>query len=216
MPVDVAWYGHSCFRLNARGMPSIVMDPFDDGVGYEALSLRADVLTISHEHGDHCNRKAIRGRTKEICGPGEYEIGGLFITGVVTYHDAKKGADRGKNTIYFVDYGDAKFLHLGDLGQMPTEPQVESFDDVDVLFIPVGGGPTINAAQAAEVVSMLEPKIVVPMHYRTDAIKGSKLDSVTKFLKAMGSGSVEPVESLRVSKGELPDETTVMLLTYKH
>lgn len=215
MPVDVLWYGHSCFRLNARSMPAIMMDPFGEGMGYEVPSVRADVLTISHEHEDHCNRRAVRGGRKEICGPGEYEVGGVFITGHSTFHDGKKGSQRGRNTIYHIDYGDVTFLHLGDLGVVLSEAEIGDFD-VDVLFVPVGGGATINAAQAAEVVSIVEPKIVVPMHYQTPALKGAKLEKVNGFLKAMGADSPTPVETLRVVKSELPDQTKVILMEYQH
>lgn len=199
----------------SRGQPAVAMDPFDEGLGYEVPSLRADIVTISHEHSDHCNRSAVRGRPKVICGPGEYEIGGVFITGVTTYHDKEGGQERGKNTIFMVDFGDYRFLHLGDLGHIPSESQVGDFGDVDVLFVPVGGGPTINASQAAEIVSMLEPKIVVPMHYKTQAFKHD-LDPVDKFLKAMGTQALEPEEYLRVNSTDLSDETRIVLLEYQH
>jgi len=190
------------------------MDPYDDSIGYTLPALRANILTISHEHRDHCNRRGVRGRPKIICGPGEYEIGGVFITGIPTYHDGRRGSYRGKNTIYLIEFADLTLLHLGDLGHVPSQAQVGDLNDVEVLFIPVGGGPTINAAQATEVVSLLEPKIVIPMHYRTPVLK-VRLDPVGKFLKAMGSEKIQPVESLKVSRSSLPEETQVVLLEYK-
>jgi L-ascorbate metabolism protein UlaG (beta-lactamase superfamily) len=191
------------------------MDPYGEGLGYAVPTLRADIVTISHEHSDHCNQDAVRGRSyKLICGPGEYEIGGVFVTGVTTYHDDKDGKERGKNVIYMVDFGDVNFLHLGDLGHVPTESQIGDFGDVDVLFAPVGGGPTINASQASEVVSMIEPRVVIPMHYKTDLFEHD-LDSVEKFLKAMGTDEMEPLEFLRVNKSSLPEETQVVLLEYQ-
>ncbi len=214
MPVEIFWYGHSCFRLRGREA-AVVTDPYDESIGCQLpQSLRADILTISHEHPDHCNSRAVKGKPKVISGPGEYEINGVFITGISTYHDKKRGQLRGKNTIYLIEFEDLRACHLGDLGHIPSQAQVEALSDVELLFIPVGGGPTINAAEATEVVSLLEPKIVIPMHYGTRAIKLG-LDPVTKFLKAMGSDKIERLESLKASRSSLPEETQVVLLEQK-
>lgn len=214
MAVEITWYGHSCFRLVSRGEPSVVTDPYGEGIGYTLPALRADIVTISHEHSDHCHLQGVRGRPKVLCGPGEYEIGGVFITGISTYHDNVGGKQRGKNTMYLFEFSDLTLLHMGDLGHVLTQAEVAELDDVDVLFVPVGGGPTINGAQAAEVVSLLEPKIVIPMHYKTPAL-AFDLDPVSRFLKAMGSGKIAPVESFRASRSELREETRVVLLEYK-
>ncbi len=214
MPVEITWYGHSCFRMMSRGEPAVVTDPYEDTVGYTLPSLRADIVTVSHDHRDHNNHKAVRGRPHVISGPGEYEIGGVFVTGISTYHDRAQGGERGKNTIYLLEFSDLKVLHLGDLGHVPAQAQVGDLGTVDVLFVPVGGGPTINAAQAAEVVSLIEPKVVIPMHYKTDLVK-FELDPVDKFLKAMGVESVKPQELFRASSAELGEETQVVLLEYK-
>ena len=214
MPVEITWYGHSCFRMMSRGEPAVVTDPYEDAIGYTLPSLRADIVTVSHEHSDHCNHKAVRGRPHVICGPGEYEIGGVFVTGISTYHDRSQGGERGKNTIYLLEFSDLKVLHLGDLGHVPTQAQVGDLGNVDVLFVPVGGGPTINGAQAAEVVSLIEPKVVIPMHYKTDLLKFD-LDPADKFLKAMGVESVKPLEVFRAGSAELGEETQVLLLEYK-
>lgn len=211
MPVEITWYGHSCFRLVSRGEPTVVIDPYDEGIGLSVPTLRADVLAISHEHSDHCNRSAVRGKPKVLCGPGEYEIGGVFITGIATYHDEKQGKERGKNTMYLVEFQDLTVLHAGDLGHVPTQSQIGDLPDVDVLLLPVGGGPTIGASQAVEVVSLIEPKIVIPMHYRLPGLT-LKLDPVSRFLKAMGSEGGEPLESLRAGRVNLPEETQVVVL----
>ena len=178
-------------------------------------SLRADMVTVSHEHSDHANVQAVKGKPKVIAGPGEYEINGIFVVGISTFHDEKQGQERGKNTIYLIDFEDLRVCHLGDLGHVPTQAQVEDIADIDVLLLPVGGGPTINAAEAAEIVSLLEPKIVVPMHYGTPELAFT-LDPVDKFLKAMGSDDVQPIETLKLSRSDLPEETQVVVLDYKH
>jgi L-ascorbate metabolism protein UlaG (beta-lactamase superfamily) len=208
--MDITWYGHACFRLYQRGA-SVVTDPYEKSIGYELPRLRADIVTISHDHPGHRNAGPVRNKKLIITGPGEYEVRGVFITGIATFHDGKKGRTRGRNTIYLYDFDGLKICHLGDLGHIPSQAQVEALNSVDVLLIPVGGVSTLNAAQAAEMVSLLEPKLVVPMHYRLPSL-AFKLDPVSKFLKAMGLDDVSPQETLSVTKANLPDETQVILL----
>lgn len=212
--MEITWYGHSCFKMHIRGL-TIVTDPYDSSaIGYNLPRIKANVVTVSHDHPGHNYVRGIRGKPKVISGPGEYEIGGVFITGIPTFHDEKEGGKRGRNTTYLFDFDGLTACHLGDLGHVPTRSQVEILSDIDVLFIPVGGVSTISAAQAAEVVNVLEPKLVVPMHYKTKALK-IKLNTVQRFLKEMGLDELTPRESLRVSKNSLPEETEVVLLEYK-
>jgi len=153
-----------------------------------------------------------------INGPGEYEIGGVFITGISTSRsngEKKKKDDESKrNTLYLFDFDGLTVCHLGDLDHVPTQSQIEDLGSVHVALVPVGGGGGLNAAQAAEVISLLEPSIVIPMHYRTPAVS-LKLDPVSKFLKEMGLSSVKEEASLKVSRSSLPEETHVVLLDYK-
>ena len=212
--MEITWYGHACFRLRDRDI-TIVTDPYGEDVGYPIPRLRAHVVTVSHDHHDHNNVEAVKGDPLIIDGPGEYECRGVFITGIPTYHDSKKGQQRGSNTVFLFEFEDLAVCHLGDLGHVPTQAQVEALSDVAVLLIPVGSVYTIGAAQAAEVVSLLEPKIVIPMHHRTE-MGGSKLQSVRQFLKELGLSKVPTMESLKVTKSTLPEETQVMLLDYQH
>jgi len=211
--VDITWYGHSCFRLGERGV-TIVTDPPSDDMGYDRPRIRADVITVSHEHPGHNNRIGFRGGPRVFDGPGEYEVKGVFITGIATYHDGRRGATRGRNTVFLFEFGGITVCHLGDLGHVPTQTQVEALSDVNVLLIPVGGLHTIDAAKAAEVISLLEPNLVIPMHYKTPVEK-AKLHTVSKFLKEMGLASIPPVPELKVSKSSLPAETEVVLLDHK-
>ncbi|UCC65122.1 MAG: MBL fold metallo-hydrolase [Anaerolineae bacterium] len=208
--MDITWYGHACFRLYQRGA-SVVIDPYEKSIGYDLPRLRADIVTISHDHPGHRNTGPVRNKKLVISGPGEYEVRDVFITGIATFHDGKKGSARGRNTVYLYDFDGLKICHLGDLGHVPLQAQVEVLNSVDVLLIPVGGVSTINAAQAAEVVSLMEPGLVVPMHYRLPSL-AFKLDPVSKFLKAMGLDKVSPQETLSVTKSGLPEETQVVLL----
>lgn len=211
--MEINWYGHSCFRLRDRG-GVVVTDPYGKEMGYTLPRPRADIVTISHSHPGHNYVKGVKGSPKVIDGPGEYEIQGIFITGIASYHDRRKGRDRGKNTIYLFDFEGLTVCHLGDLGQVPTQSQVEDLSDIDILLVPVGSHTTINVAEASEVISLLEPRVVIPMHYRTEAMGKSPLDSVERFLKVMGVKGT-PQESLKVTKSTLPDDTQVVLLEHK-
>jgi L-ascorbate metabolism protein UlaG (beta-lactamase superfamily) len=210
--MEITWYGHSCFRLRGRE-GTVICDPFGKDSGYEWIRPRADIVTISHEHENHSQGQRVSGEPKIIHGPGEYEINNIFVTGLGSFHDNKKGAERGKNTIYLIEFDDLKLCHLGDLGHLPAEGQAEALSDVDVLFVPVGGTTALNGAQAAEVVSQLEPHIVVPMHYMTKAFAG-KLEGLEKFFKEMGTNGVEAQETLKLTKSTVPDETQVVVLKY--
>ncbi|HRJ76498.1 MAG TPA: MBL fold metallo-hydrolase, partial [Anaerolineales bacterium] len=195
--MEITWYGHSCFRLTERNYATVVTDPFDHKkVGYDALKLKAEIVTVSHDAPGHSNVDAVKGTTHTITGAGEFEIGGVFITAVQT--NSKKGKDKIRNTLYVFDYDGITVAHLGDLQEVPTQSEVEALGTVNVLLIPVGGGSSLNAAKASEVVSLIEPNIVIPMHYSTPATKVS-LDSLNKFLKEMGLGKTESQPSLKVT-----------------
>jgi L-ascorbate metabolism protein UlaG (beta-lactamase superfamily) len=209
--VDITWLGLSCFRI--RGSQAIIItDPFPPGLGYALGKQTADIVTVSHQHPSHSYDQGISGEHRLVKGPGEYEISGVLILGVTTYHDSVKGQSRGKNTIYLMEIDGVNVLHLGDLGHALNDQQAEEIGNVDVLLLPVGGVNTINAAMAAEVIRKLEPKVVVPMHYRTE--KGSSdLEPVENFLKEMGKTLVEPRPKLTLSRNSLPLTTEVVVLT---
>jgi L-ascorbate metabolism protein UlaG (beta-lactamase superfamily) len=173
------------------------------------------VVTISHEHPGHNNRVGFRGGPRFFDGPGEYEVKDVFITGITTYHDGRSGSVRGRNTVFVFEFDGVTICHLGDLGHVPTQSQVEALSAVDVLLIPVGGGHTIDASKASEVISLIEPRLVVPMHYKTKVEKAN-LETVTKFLKEMGLAPVPPQPELKVAKTSLPEDTQVVLLTFEH
>ncbi len=211
--MEINWLGHSCFRLKGKDI-TILTDPFDRASGYTLGKVSADVVTISHYAPDHSNVQAVGGDPKVVDGPGEYEIKGAFITGVATRRDSRKGIPNERNTAYLMEIDDLTVCHLGDLGETLTAEQVEELNSADVLLVPVGGKNTINAAQAAEVVSQIEPKIVVPMHFKTEDTT-LDLEPVAKFLREMGVPDTAPQSKLIVSKGSLPEEATVVLLDYK-
>jgi L-ascorbate metabolism protein UlaG (beta-lactamase superfamily) len=188
-------------------MPTIVADPYDhSSVGYRALKLKADIVTVSHDAPGHNFVKGVKGYEWDIRGPGEYEIGGIFITGVAT-NEGK--TDR--NLVYIYDYDGVTIGHLGDMPKVPTQTQVEAFGTVDVLLVPVGGGNALNAAKAAEVIALIEPGLVIPMHYKTPG-SSLKLPPLKQFLEEMGLTSAKAQPSLKVTQSSIPDETEVLVL----
>lgn len=211
--MEISWLGHACFRIKSKDAV-IVTDPYDKSVGYQLGKVSADIVTVSHGHFDHNNVAAIVGEPKLVSGPGEYEIKGVMITGIQTFHDAEHGKKRGKNTVYLIETEDLVVCHLGDLGHVPTAEQVEEMSNVDILMVPVGGNYTINAVQAAEVISLIEPRIVIPMHYKTEVVK-LEIDPVDKFLREMGIKSLQPQSKLTVNKSTLPAESQVAILDYR-
>ena len=214
--MEITWYGHSCFRMTERNMASVVTDPFDSkSIGYSPLKLKAEVVTVSHSAPGHNHVASVKGTSHVIEGPGEFEIGGVFITGVQTESGSgrKKSANGTQNTLYLFDYEGLTIAHLGDLRVVPTQTEIEALGTVNVALVPVGGGGGLNAAKAAEVISLLEPNLVIPMHYSTPAAKLS-LDSPNKFLKEMGLAKQASQPSLKVSRSGLPDETHVVVLDY--
>ncbi len=211
--MEITWLGHSCFRLKSKDA-TLITDPYDKNVGYKLGRPAADIVTVSHQHPDHNAVSEISGEPKVIEGPGEYEIKGVMIVGIQTFHDSEGGKKRGKNTSYMIQMDDVQVCHLGDLGHVPTAEQVEEMSNVDILFIPVGGNYTINAAQAAEVISLIEPKIVIPMHYKTDVVK-AEIDTLDKFAREMGLKSTQTQPKLSVTKTTLPAEQQIVVLEYR-
>lgn len=211
--MEITWYGHSCFQLTERNFATVVTDPFDSKiVGYEALKLKADIATISHDAPGHNFGDAVKGTTHILTGPGEFEIGGVFITAVQT--DAGKKKERIRNTVFVFDYDGITVAHLGDLQQIPSQSEIELLGTVNVALVPVGGGNSLNAAKAAEILSMLEPNLVIPMHYETPDSK-IKLEPLNKFIKEMGLSKPESQASLKVTRSSLPAETHVVVLDYQ-
>jgi L-ascorbate metabolism protein UlaG (beta-lactamase superfamily) len=215
--MEITWYGHFCFRMMERGMAAVVCDPFDHKiVGYDPLKLRADIVTVSTDNSEHNFTSAVKGDPHLITGPGEFEIGGVFITGVQTNGHARKSEDTPRNTLYVFDYNGLTVAHFGQIDRVPTQAEVEALGPVNIALIPVGDVTSLNAAKAAEVISLIEPNIVVPMHYATDGSQ-VKLDELNKFLKEMGISESEHVSVLKMtSSTTLPDETRVIVLDYQH
>lgn len=216
--MEIIFLGHSCFRI--RGKTAVlVTDPFESYIGFKLPKISADIVTISHDHRDHNNKEAVSGTAKTkkpfvISGPGEYEIAGVSIFGVRTFHNAAKGSKRGANAVYLINLDGMRIVHLGDLGHKLTESQLEEVNGADILIIPVGGTYTLNAKEAVEVIGQVEPKIIIPMHYRLPGLT-IKLAPVEEFLKEIGVKAIKPIPKLTISKDRLPEEREVVVLKKK-
>lgn len=207
--MDITWYGHSCFRLAERGSISLVTDPYSPEIGLPPLKLKGDVVTISHERPGHSYVDAVKPANSVLRGPGEYEVGGVFITGLAMHAVDEDRSHR--NVGYLIQYGSLSVLHLGDLAHVPDQSLIEALGEVNVLLIPVGGGSSLRASTAAEVIALIEPNYIVPMHYMLPELT-VLLDPVDKFLKEMGVSRVQEEDILKVTVGSLPEQPQVVLL----
>jgi L-ascorbate metabolism protein UlaG (beta-lactamase superfamily) len=209
----ITWQGHSCFKIQDKtGVDGITLmtDPYDKSIGLKLPNFEADIITISHDHDDHNNAAAFRGQPFVVSSAGEYDVKGVMIEGVTSYHDEKAGAERGSNIIYRIEMDDITICHLGDLGHVLDNKQLERLEGIDILLIPVGDKYTLDAKKAVEVISQIEPRIVIPMHYKTKDLK-IDLDSVDKFIKELG---IEPTyeEKLKITKKDLPAEDMELVI----
>jgi L-ascorbate metabolism protein UlaG (beta-lactamase superfamily) len=207
--MEISWLGHSCFQLRGKSIV-LITDPFT----YDAArlaKLNASIVTVSHDHPGHNNARGVGGNPRIVRGPGEYEISDVLITGVASYHDDQHGMEYGRNTIYIIHIDELTICHLGDLGHTLHEEQLEEVADADILFAPIGGGRSLNATQAAEVISQVEPRIVVPMHY-CGAIADEPSPALATFCREMGVEAVNPQPKLAVTRSSLPGEMQVVLL----
>jgi L-ascorbate metabolism protein UlaG (beta-lactamase superfamily) len=210
--MEIYWLGHGCFRLRGRDA-TVLTDPCPPTTGYKIGKVNADIVTISRDHPESNHRVAVAADARVLDGPGEYEIAGVLITAVDTDRaDREDGHSR--NLAFVIDIDDIKVCHLGDIQRVPTGDEVEELSGIDILLVPVGAGRVLGAGKAAEIVSLLEPKIVIPMLYKTDASKGD-FEGVDHFVKEMGVEAKSPEQRLNISKSGLPEDTTLVLLTYR-
>ncbi len=209
----ITWQGQSCFKIQDKvGTEGItlVTDPFDKSLGLKLPNFEADIITVSHDHADHNNISAFRGTPKVVKSAGEYAIKGVMIEGISSYHDESEGKERGSNIIYRIEMDDITVCHLGDLGHVLDNKQLERLEGIDILLIPVGGKYTLDAKRAVEVISQIEPRIVIPMHYKTGDVK-MDIDGVDKFIKELGiEASYE--EKLKINKKDLPAEDMELVI----
>jgi L-ascorbate metabolism protein UlaG (beta-lactamase superfamily) len=205
---EIRWYGHNCFRIRAREA-SVLTDPVGRGAGYPPVRQPADVVTLSHE--DYAAAlDGVKGDYKVLRGPGEYEVSDVFVTGIRTFRDDAKGASAGFNTVYLLEIEGMTFCHLGDLGHALDAEQAEALPDVDVLMIAAGGRP-LDQAKAAELVAVIEPKLLVPMQFRTEAGDPDR-EPLDGFLRQLGATAPDPEDKLTIRSGDLSETMRLAVL----
>ena len=208
--MEINWLGHSCFRLKGS-RATVITDPYSQDIGYSLGKVTANVVTVSHQHPGHSDVSQIGGEPKAVTGPGEYEISGVLIIGMPSYHDENRGEKRGKNTIYLMEFDEITICHLGDLGHSLSTNQAEELDNVDILLLPVGGFYTIDAKVATEVCNQLKPRVIIPMHYKTE--KGlAGISGVEGFLSGKASVSRPDSSQAEFKPGELPATVQIIVL----
>ncbi len=207
--MTITWFGQACFRLEAKE-GSVLIDPFSKEIGLKPPRIKDDVVLVTHQHMDHNNIEDANPEAFIIQNPGEYENHGIAIRGIQSFHDNKEGTERGLNTMYVIKAEELTICHLGDVGHVLTDKQVEDIGDVDILMIPVGGTYTIDAKTAVEVINQVEPKIVIPMHYKVPGLVVD-LDAPEKFVKELGL-TPEKVDKYKIAKKLLPAEEVKLVM----
>jgi L-ascorbate metabolism protein UlaG (beta-lactamase superfamily) len=212
--MKLKWFGHACFLLTSDSGVRVLVDPFNEKVGYALPDAEADIVTTSHNHGDHNYTDVVRGEFLLIDQPGNFSYKGVGITGISSFHDSAEGSLRGKNVIYRFDIDGLSVSHLGDLGHVLSPAQVEEIGTVDILLVPVGGHFTIDASTAVEVVRQLKPTVIVPMHFRTEA-GGTSLATVDEFLEKAGTGRIPGKQEIEITRDTLRDIAGIFVLDYR-
>lgn len=212
--MTINWYGQSCFKVSSQGGHlTLIIDPFDKSIGLTPPRGAADIVLVSHAHHDHDNIKAVAGEPFVISGPGEYEIKGVSVNGIASYHDDKEGAERGTNTIYLIEMDNLKLCHLGDFGQEKlSDNQLEAIGEIDVLMIPVGGKYTIGASAAAKMAKQIEPRLIIPMHYKIPGLTVDGLAGAEPFLKELGVEKKTAVDKLTLKEKDLSGKEMEVVL----
>lgn len=212
--MEIKYLGHSSFLIKSKDS-RLVTDPYDVSIGLKFPKIEADIVTVSHQHQDHNQSSLVDGSPLIIDMPGEFEKKDFRIFGYQSYHDKKKGEERGLNIIYKLEAESISVLHCGDLGEVLDDDFVESIGKVDICMIPVGGFYTINEDEAIELVKKIEPLIVIPMHYHNQKLNQETFGKLTKledFMKKMGAESVVPLPKFSIKKEELGEEMRVVSL----
>jgi L-ascorbate metabolism protein UlaG (beta-lactamase superfamily) len=209
--MEITWFGQAAFSLKGKNA-TVVIDPFDPKIGLSWTKQSADILLMSHDHKDHHYAEGVSaGFSAE--GPGEYEVKDVSITGTRLYHDNQKGAERGVNTAFTLELDGVTVCHLGDVGHELSGEQAEELSNCDILMIPVGGVYTIDGQAAAKMVSQLEPRIVIPMHYQLPGLQlSNELSGVEPFMKSLGQEQWQAQPNLKVTKDSLPAEMSIVVL----
>lgn len=208
---EFKWFGHNCFRIKSREA-TIITDPVERSTGFGVAKQNANIVSISTYDSPNANLGLVRPEFQTVDGPGEYELEGVFVTGVRTFLDQARTEQKQFNTAYLFELEGFVICHLGDLGQVPTTEQTEQLAQADILLLPIGGATGLTQEQAAEVASQLEPRVLIPMQYRTD-IGDRDLQSLETFTKLLGIEVPEPVDKYAPRQADLKEAMEIVVLT---
>ena len=206
---EITWLGHSCFRIKSKDAV-IITDPYDKSVGLGTLNQKGDIVTVSHDHPGHNAIASVKGEPYVVNGPGEFEVRGVFVTGIWSFADEVRGAERGRNCIFLFHLDDLIVCHLGSLAHTLNTQQIEAIGEVNVLLLPIDENTSLTAARATEVISQLEPHIVIPMHY--SSANGAGKEMLEKFTKEMGIKEYTPQDKLAAKSSDFDEGTRVVVL----
>ena len=217
--MKITWLGHSSFLVESRDGTRIITDPYESGsydgaVGYRPIDEQADIVTVSHDHADHNAVEAVTGAPETVRGPDSRTVKGVPIKGVATFHDGNKGQDRGRNTVYVIEVDGLRVGHLGDLGHPLSDDEAKAVGEVDVLLAPVGGYYTIGPEEAKSVAESVGASIIIPMHYKTDAL-GFPIQPVDDFLKLMDKVERVGSRTVELGKEDIEPAPKVIVLDYQ-
>jgi len=212
--VEITYFGLNSVRLRGREA-AMLIDPYDPKLGLSPVRLNVQVVVLTHEDPTHFSMQGLGNDYHLVTGAGEFEIQGIALHGIQTYHDHKKGAERGKNTVYVVEIDDLRVCHLGHLGHVLDEAQLDAIGSkVDVLLVPVGDGSHVNATEATEIVNQIEPKLVVPISYKLPGLTllAQNLEGLEKFAKEMGATDLTPQPKLQLTSSPAAEEPKLVIL----
>jgi L-ascorbate metabolism protein UlaG (beta-lactamase superfamily) len=213
--MKIQWLGHSSFLITTANGTKILTDPYDAvfGLAYGKIDAAADIVTVSHEHGDHNNTAAVKGNPQVIRTPEAVTAAGISVRGIDTFHDNSQGSERGKNTVFCFAADGMHVCHLGDLGHMLTDKQIQGIGKTDILMIPVGGNFTIDAAAADKVIAALQPAVVIPMHFCNDRCPEFPVAGISEFTKGKSNTTIMAASEVEYSKESLPDSPQIIILS---
>jgi L-ascorbate metabolism protein UlaG (beta-lactamase superfamily) len=212
--MKIKWLGHSAFAIASKSGDIIITDPYTTSVvGYPKITVEADIVTVSHQHGDHNDTKSLPGKPQVIDKEGEYDVSGIKIKGIPCFHDESGGKERGRDIIFVYEIDGICIAHLGDLGHVLSKDQLDKMGRIDILLIPVGGYYTIDPKQATEVVNQILPKVVIPMHYKTEVVN-MPIVPVDEFVKDKKNVKKINASEMAIEKETLPDQPGIWVLEY--
>jgi L-ascorbate metabolism protein UlaG (beta-lactamase superfamily) len=212
--MEIKYIAHSSFVIKTK-TATLITDPFGAQTGPKYPKVEADIVTVSHDHADHNNVSVVGGSPIVLDWPGEYEVKSISVTGIPSFHDSEQGTKRGKNVLFKIVAENLTLLHCGDLGHVPDDDLVDRIGPIDVLFVPVGGHYTVDAASASHVVKKLDPFIVIPMHFASPKLNQKmfgELQPVEEFLKVMGASGQIPVPKLTLKHEDFANDSTTKVV----